>query len=200
MSATSQFQPQIIKPPIYIQTNGFTLRTLLASDVTLRFLEWINSPSLMAGLNLKPVNFTHNSLVQFINSFDNYNSYMVGIFDAENHALIGFYTLDVNRVQKTGSITTAIGENAYEGKGSLWATIDALLDYFFMFCDIDKITARVLANNRRMLFNFMGTPRFVFEAKLYKECLGINGQRIDLLLFSTFKDLADLEKTGLSLK
>lgn len=199
MSINSHSQLKTKGIPVHIQTNGFKLRSLTPSDVTPQFLKWLNSPSFMAGLNLASIQFTPESLTRFIHSFDNFNNYLVGIFDAHN-TLIGFYTLDVNRLHKTGNITTGIGESAYEGKGVLWATIDALLDHFFAYCDIDKITARVLANNRRMLFNFLGTPRFVFEARLYKECIEIGGNRIDLLLFSTFKDPADLAKAGKSMQ
>lgn len=193
----SQFKPKGI--PVHIETNGFKLRSLTPSDVTPHFLNWLNDPGFMAGLNLASIQFSHESLIQFINSFNNFTNYIIGIFDA-HHVLIGFYTLDVNRLHKTGNITTGIGESAYEGKGVLWATIDALLDHFFTYCDIDKITARVLANNRRMLFNFLGNPRFVFEAKLYKECIEIGGDRIDLLLFSTFKDQTNLAQAGKSMQ
>lgn len=186
--------------PVHIETNGFILRSLTTADITPRFVQWINSRELLSGLNLPALNFTREKLAQFIASFDNRTSYIIGIFDRKNQLLTGFYTLDVNPTHRTGNITTGLGEHAYEGKGVLWATIDALLDHFFAYRDVDKITARVLANNRRMLFNFVGAPRFVFEARLYKECMGIDGKRTDLLLFTTFKDPADSAKAGRSLQ
>ncbi|RUS65840.1 hypothetical protein CUZ56_02685 [Saezia sanguinis] len=186
--------------PVYIETNGYLLRSLTAADATPRFLQWINSPELLNGLNLPPLNFTQQSLAQFISSFNNLNNYLIGIFDIKQKLLIGFYTMDVSLVHKVANITTGIGEHAYEGKKVMWATLDALLDYFFAFRDVYKVVARVLATNRRMLFNFIGNPRMVLEARLYKECIGLNGKRVDVLVFSGFEDRQEMLKAGKSLE
>lgn len=182
------------KQPVYIETNGFLLRTLTPADVTPDFVKWINSPELLAGLNLPALGFTKEKLAQFIASFDNLHNYFVGIFVPKTNQMIGFYTMDVNLIHKNGNITTGIGESAFEGKGVLWATIDALLDHFFIYRDLFKVTARILSSNRRMIFNFVNNTRFAFEARMYKECLGQDGKRKDLLVFAAFKDLEDLEK------
>lgn len=182
--------------PVHIQTNGFILRNLTPTDATPQFLQWINSTEMQTGLNLPPLNFTHEKLVQFIKSFDNLNNYLIGIFDAQTQTLIGFYTLDVNLTHKVANITTGIGESHYEGKGVLWATIDALLDHLFIYRDIYKVNARVLATNRRMIFNFIGNPRFSFAALLYKECVKLDGERVDILLFSAFQNPEDTKKAG----
>jgi hypothetical protein len=44
------------------------------------------------------------------------------------------------------------------------------------------------------------TPRFVSEARLFQECISIEGKRVDTLLFCTFKDQTLLAKAGRSLK
>ncbi|RUS65838.1 hypothetical protein CUZ56_02683 [Saezia sanguinis] len=200
MNAITQMKQHGAGAPVHIETNGFILRSLTAADATPRFLQWINSSEFLSGLNLRALNFTHEKLVRYIESFDNRNGYLVGIFAPQTGLLLGLYTLDVNLMHKVGNITTGVGEHAYEGKGVLWATIDALLDHFFAYRDIEKITARVLSSNRRMLFNFIGTPRFVFEARLFQECISIEGKRVDTLLFCTFKDQTLLAKAGRSLK
>lgn len=186
--------------PVYIETNGFLLRSLTAADATPRFLQWLNSPELLNGMNLPPLNFTQQSLAQFISSFDNRNGYLIGIFDMKQKLLIGFYTIDVNLMHKVANITAGMGEHAYPGKSVLWATNDALFDHFFAFRDIEKFSARVLASNRRMLFTFIGSPRFSLEARLYKDCVGLNGQRVDVLVFSAFRDLNDMRKAGKTLQ
>lgn len=186
--------------PVYIETNGYLLRSLTAADATPRFLQWINSPELLNGLNLPPLNFTQQSLAQFISSFNNLNNYLIGIFDIKQKLLIGFYTMDVSLVHKVANITTGIGEHAYEGKKVMWATLDALLDYFFAFRDVYKVVARVLATNRRMLFNFIGSPLFSLEARLYKDCVRLEGQRVDVLVFSAFQDPNDIRKAGKTLQ
>lgn len=174
--------------PVHIETNGFLLRSLTPADASPSFLKWINSSEMIQGLNLPPLNFTEEQLPKFIASFDNRHNYFIGIFDLKTQLLVGFYTLDINTTHQVGNITCGIGVNDYEGKGVLWATIDALLDHFFLYRDTYKIVARVLSNNRRMLFNFIGNTRFIFEAKLQKECVLQTGKRVDVMLFASFKD------------
>lgn len=173
--------------PIHIETPDYLLRSVVPEDITAQFLQWINGEELMQGLNLSGVHFTYDSLKQFILSFDNYRNYLIGIFSKTGNELIGFYTMDVNRLHKTGNLTAAVGVQTYGGKGVLWNTAKPLADHFFAYRDVDKITARVLAKNYKIIFNFLNNPLFVFEAVLRDECLGIDGKRIDLLVFSAFK-------------
>lgn len=178
-----------LKPsPIYIETQNFILRTLTEQDVNERFLTWLNSEHMMAGLNLHGIQFSLESLRQFIRNFNNLTNYFIGIFDKSNNLLIGFYTLDINLKHRVGSISAAgIGETNYSGKTVFWATIDALLDYFYLYRGAEKIVARVLRKNVPMLFSFIKNPRFTLEAELKKECLGTNGERLDVIIFSSFK-------------
>lgn len=173
--------------PVHIDTHGYVLRSLTPADVTPRFVEWINDEVMREGLNLPPLNFTSEQLQGFVASFDDLHSHFIGIF-ANSGLLLGFYTIDVNRTHKVGSITTGLGEPEHLGKGVLWTTIDALLDHFYLYRDLEKMTARVLARNLRMLFNFRGDPRFKFEAKLSRECLGLDGKRLDVLVFASHKE------------
>ena len=173
---------------IHIETNGYLLRSLVPQDVTSEFLGWLNSPQMMQGLNLLNVSFTAPQLAAFISQFDNRHNYFIGIFDKSNNLLVGFYTIDVNLVHKVGNITTGVGALGYNGKAVLWATIDALLDHFYLYRDLDKMVARILAKNRQMLFCFIQkNTRFVCEAQLKKECLAPSGERVDILLFASFK-------------
>lgn len=172
---------------IFIETNGFIVRSLMSDDANPRFLEWLSGSGMMRGLNLAGLGYGLQQLREFITRFDNRNNYLLGIFDPANDLLVGFYTIDVAVTHKTGQITTGIGEPGYDGKKTLWATIDALLDHFFAERDVEKISARVLARNHKMLFLFKDNPRFVLEGCLRQECLAPDGQRVDILIFSAFK-------------
>lgn len=173
--------------PIFIETNGYLLRSLTPNDVSAPFITWMNSQEMMEGLNLPPINFSAQQLSEYIKQFDNHRNFFIGIFDKTNHTLIGFYTIDVNLKHKVGHITTGIGEKGYSGKAVLWATIDALLDYFYLYRDLHKMVARILAKNKRMLFCFVKNPRFNLEAVLKEECLAPTGERVDILLFSSLR-------------
>ncbi|MCL7715865.1 GNAT family N-acetyltransferase [Stenotrophomonas mori] len=172
--------------PVQIATHGFVLRTLLPADVTARFVQWINAPAMRAGLNLPPLGFDAARLRQFIAGFDGRRNHIIGIFAEE--LLIGFYTVDVNLTHKVGVLTAGIGDTGQERRKVYWGTIDALLDHFFIYRDLDKMVARVLAGNTAMLFNFVDNGRFFHEARLRQECLGQDGRRQDVLVFAAFRE------------
>lgn len=174
--------------PVQIETNGFLLRTLVPGDVTPRFVHWLNDVAMRDGLNLSELNLDAARLSTFIAGFDGLRNHFIGIFDPRKNLLVGFYTLDINLAHKTGNLTAGIGEAEYRKCRVYWRTIDALLDHFFIYRDIDKITARVLAHNHAMLFNFVDNWRFAFEARLRQECLGPDGSRPDVLVFSAFRN------------
>ncbi|MFV0548351.1 MAG: GNAT family N-acetyltransferase [Limnobaculum xujianqingii] len=179
--------PNLAGIPIYIETNGYLLRSLTPNDVTPDFLKWMNSQDMMEGLNLPPLNFTHQQLADYTKQFDNHRNYFIGIFDKKNDLLVGFYTIDVNLNHKVGHITAGVGAPGYPGKPVLWATIDALLDHFYLYRDLHKMAARILAKNKRMLFCFVKNPRFNLEAVLKEECLAPDGERVDILIFSSLR-------------
>lgn len=173
--------------PVHVETNGYLLRSLCASDITPRFLQWLNDKDVQDGLNVANMSFSLEQMRAYVEQFDNLHNYILGIFDQSNGLLIGFYTMDVSLVHKTGNITVALGEKDYYGKGVLWKTTEALLDHFYAYRDLEKITARILAKNRRMLFNLIGAYRFTHEAVLRKECRAATGERLDVLIFASFK-------------
>jgi RimJ/RimL family protein N-acetyltransferase len=172
--------------PVRLESNGYVIRSLRPDDATPAFLAWFSSPQMLAGLNIDDQKFTPQRLRDFIASFDNYRNYFLGIFYQD--MIVGFYTIDVNLTHRVGMLTTGIGERDHLGKGTLWATIDVLLDYFYAHRDVEKFVARILARNWAMLFNFKDNPRFVLEAHLKRECRTPDGRRVDLLIFASHKE------------
>ncbi len=190
MSVPASSQPQTAVPegsPVQIETENFWLRSLNVQDAGPRLLQWLNDREILDALNLPDLHFTPEQLRQFISGFNNYNNYILGIFSKAEEIMIGFYTIDVNPQHRTGQLTAAIGDKAFWGKNIMPEIILAIRDHFFACRSVDKLSARVLAHNRRVIFNFIGSPDFIFEARLAKECLGIDGKRLDLLIFSAIK-------------
>ncbi|WP_198670319.1 GNAT family N-acetyltransferase [Dyella sp. C9] len=173
---------------MHIETNGYLLRSVVPADITTGVVDWINDQTMREGLNLPPLGLNLDRTRAFVESFDGLRQHFIGIFDPKSKLMIGFYTMDVSLEHRSANITCGIGEASYRGRRVLWHTIDALLDHFFTYRNIDKITARVLSRNIPMLFNFVDNPRFVWEAKLKRECLGVDGSRLDLLLFAAHRD------------
>lgn len=172
---------------VFVESGNYIVRTLIGADVTDEMVSWFNRDDMLRGLNIGRLNFSLDSLKRFVSGFDNFNNYILGIFEKGVDSPVGFYTIDVNRMHKTGSFTAGIGEASQKGKKTLWATIDAVLDHFYAERDIDKFTAKILSRNFAMLFNFRNNGRFFLEAHLKKECLAPNGKRVDLLVFASHK-------------
>lgn len=170
---------------VYLTSNDYVIRSLTPDDVSETFLNWFNTTEMLSGLNIDTLHFSLERMKQFVGSFDNLGHYFLGIFHGEE--IVGFYTIDVNLTHKIGSITTGIGNKNYLGKKTLWSTIDVVLDYFYANRDIHKFTARILAHNYAMLFNFKNNTRFTLESHLKRECLAPDGKRLDLLVFASHK-------------
>src|SRR5690606_24824659 len=117
------------------------------------------------------------------NSFDSINRYLIGIFERQKENLIGFYTLDVNTAHRTAQITAAIGAQEFVGRNVLHDTGRIFMRYLFEKRDIDKVSARVLSSNRRVVFNFLIPDIFHYEGRLREEVLTPAGKREDLLVF-----------------
>lgn len=173
------------EPPVHIESYGYTLRSLRRSDTSPELLAILNSKELQAGLNIEPLQFTEKSLSEFISRFDDRHNYFVGIF--KNHQIKGFYTIDVNLIHRAGMITAGLSESASREGRIYWATIEAFIDHLFVYRNIDKVSARILSENRAMLFNFMGSKIFSFEGTLRQECRGLDGTRQDVMVFSAIK-------------
>ncbi|MEN3929912.1 GNAT family N-acetyltransferase [Microvirga sp. W0021] len=174
--------------PVKIETENFWIRSLTIQDADSRLVQWLNDQEMQDALNLPKLDMTPEKLRQFIVSFNNRNNYILGIFSKAEDTIIGFYTIDVNLQHQVGHLTTAIGDKNFWGKNIMPEIILAIRDYFFANTQVEKLSARVLAKNRRVLFNFIGSPDFPFEARLVKECRAPDGKRLDLLIFSAIKN------------
>lgn len=186
--SSSAINPFLKQGPVFIDSGMFYLRSLIGSDINERVLKWLTNSEMLAGLNLNALNFNLEQLRNFVLNFNNSTNYFIGIFAKKDNLLIGFYTIDVNLLHKVAMLTSGIGEPEYQGRYVYWKTIDALIDFFYMNRDIYKFTCRIVENNLRILFNFMNNPRFELEATLKNECLTPSGERVDILIFSSYAD------------
>ena len=174
--------------PVSVFSENYHLRTMKDADASETFIRWLNSPEILSGLNIPPRQWTVDSLRGFFNSFDCIARHLIGIEDRTTNAVIGFYVVDINRAHRTAQLTAAIGDTSYVGKGVLYEASPVLVRYLFKERQVDKVSARVVATNRRMLFNFMIPDVFQFEARLRQEVLTPEGKRADILVFSSLKN------------
>jgi RimJ/RimL family protein N-acetyltransferase len=174
--------------PLHIEAGGYVLRTLEPSDATPAMLDWLQSPTMLAGLNLPPISMTLDQLRAMIARSDCLNTYFIGIYTREMTGPVGFYQLAVNQQHRAALLTAGVGVPAYLGKDVLYSTVTALVQHFFAAGTLDKISARVIARNRRALYSFWksGTP-FVPEGVLRRECVLQDGSRGDVVIFAAWR-------------
>jgi hypothetical protein len=173
---------------VWLESNGYVLRTLGPADITPEVFAWMSRPDMVRNLALQPTEMKIDLFRQIIASADNITSYVIGIYLASDRgALIGFYTLHVDRLHKVGQLMSGMRQNDGSGKDVYWATTDVLLDHFYTARDVDKISIRVLANNYPILFAQRNSPRFTPEMVLKSECLMSDGRRIDLVVLSSWR-------------
>jgi len=166
---------------------GFYLRSLRKPDATSDFVNWMNDADLLAGMNLPAFNMTTADLQDYIAKANNLHKYLIGIFTKPDLRLIGFYQIDVTLLHRRASITAAIGDKQWWGKGALKETARPLVDAFFEHRNIDKMTLRITSQNKKILFSLMGT-RFKHEGCLKQEVLTPDGRRLDLHVFGRAKN------------
>lgn len=176
--------------PVRVETSNFVLRSLTAADVTPEFARWFDDPLMLQGLNLSALHFSVEGLRAFIASFNNLDNYFIGVLDKHSQSLQGFYNFSVNRVHRVATLTMGMAPHTQVARQILWEVSEPLFDEMFSRPDIEKISARVLASNRRVLFALANNEHFVPEALLRQECLGVDGKRLDVLAIACFKDLA----------
>lgn len=174
--------------PVYIQTQNFLLKSLTESDVTPEFVNWLRNDETALGLNVDTRNWNVDVFKKMLTQqYDNIAHYMIGIFDLKSQQLIGFFSFDINYTHKVGYITSGINATTVSPKEVFFETTDAVMNFFYEQRGVEKISARILSNNLRILFCFIGNKTFELEATLKKECFSLKGERVDILIFSAFK-------------
>lgn len=184
-------QPEVngpIVPEVVLECGCYLLRTLHVANVEGRFVAWFQDPDFQQGLNLRPAPWTIEKARQFIRNFDGQTKHIIGIWDTLRSVLVGFYIIEINRRHRTAQWTVAIGDRAYWGKNILLETGKCLLRHTFERFNVDKVTARVLASNKRVFFNFLQQSDFFLQALLPQEVLDVNGNRLDVLSFAALRN------------
>jgi RimJ/RimL family protein N-acetyltransferase len=174
--------------PISVFTPTFHLRTMKETDAGETFIGWLASPEILRGLNIPPRKWSVESLRAFISSFDCVNRHLLGIEDRETGRLVGFYVIDINPTHRTSQLTAAVGDPEFVGRNVLREASPILVRHLFDKRDVEKVSARIVASNRRVLFNFMIPDVFQFEARLRQEVRTADGRREDILVFSALKN------------
>jgi ribosomal-protein-alanine N-acetyltransferase len=165
------------------------LKNLDESDVTEKYLSWMNDKEVLKYLEVKYSPPTSISdLKVFINNVnaDDKNLFL-GIFLKENLHHIGNVKLgSINTFHKRADIGFIIGNSQYWGMGLASEAIKGVSDYAFKNMDIKKLTAGCYENNIASMRTLVKSG-FVQEATLASHVV-FNDHRINVFLFGKVLD------------
>jgi [ribosomal protein S5]-alanine N-acetyltransferase len=174
--------------PIDLTTDRFRLRSLKPVDASERWLGWSKDPEVMHPGNAPVRHLTRAQLAQYIGSHDNYTRYLIGVFDKASGIQIGFYFIDVDRLNDTATFNVIIGEKDWWGKSVVNETRAVLLDHFFEQLGIAKACGGPLSRNFPAIFNYKAQGWF-YEGTLRGQFRSVaDGSRLDQLRFRLFPD------------
>jgi RimJ/RimL family protein N-acetyltransferase len=169
--------------PVELETKRLKLRSLKPGDESERWLGWIKDPEVMHPANAPARQAKLQEMVLYINSFNNYTRYLIGVFHKASGLHIGSALVEVDRRDEIATLHIGIGEKSFWGKGIVNEARAALLDYLFDTLGIAKVCGAPFSRNFRMIFNYKAQG-WIHEGTLRSQVRSVvDGSRLDQLRF-----------------
>lgn len=176
-------KPKIIR----IDTERFTLRTLVPGDASERWASWLADAEVMDPVNTETRKMTREDLQRYVQRFDQENRLLIGIFDKAEKLHVGFYQVDINAHHRTAKFNVIVGDKSYWGRKVVIETRAALLDHIFKL-GIEKVIGSPLARNFPAVFNYKAQG-WRLEGILKGQVRAMRGNvRLDQYEFGLLKD------------
>lgn len=158
------------------------LRPLLKSDITERYLSWLNDAEVMKYIETGKFPVTKKDLEEFYKKIKSSKiDIMFAIIDKEHELHIGNIKLGgINWVHRFADLGIMIGDKAYWGKGYGEEACRLLLGYAFNRLNLNKVTLGFYATNVAALKTYKKVG-FKIEGKI-KKLLSIDGKYVDHIL------------------
>jgi ribosomal-protein-alanine N-acetyltransferase len=164
------------RQPLLLETARFQLRSLGRGDASDRWTAWAADPALMNPLNTAARPIARDELVRYIESFDNDNAFLLGVFDRVSGLHVGFYAVNVDKPNRSATTNVVIGDTAYWGQRVVLETRAALLDFLFDTVGVDKVIGVPFAENHAAIYNYKAQG-FTLEGVLRQQRLSFDGRR-----------------------
>jgi RimJ/RimL family protein N-acetyltransferase len=179
--------PPAVGKMIRIDTERFTLRTLVPGDASERWAAWLNDIDVMGPVNTELRKLSVDDLKRYVQRFDQQTRLLIGIFDRQSRLHIGFYQIDLNAYHRTAKFNVIIGDKDYWGRKVVLETRAALLDHMFN-AGADKAIGSPLARNFPAVFNYKAQG-WKLEGILRAQVRQMNATaRLDQYEFGLLKD------------
>jgi hypothetical protein len=106
-------------------------------------------------LNLPPRTMTRADIAGYIGKFDQRSSLLIGIFEQQCHAHIGFFRVDIAPGASRCLCFMFLGEEKYRSSRVTGALAVPFQDFIFETLGISTMLGTVLARNRPMIFHML---------------------------------------------
>jgi RimJ/RimL family protein N-acetyltransferase len=188
-TAPQTLEPAMIpKKTVRIDSEKYFVRTIGADDATDRWAGWLSDPEAMHMLNMPVRAWKKTDLVNYIKTFDQETSLLLGIFEKQTGTHIGVFTVDINYALGQFLVNLLIGEPEYRNKGVTSSITMPFRDYFFDTLGLGMAMASVLKRNSAMI-HYLLKSGWKLEQTLERGAKSNHDRTmLDLCLFSLSRE------------
>jgi RimJ/RimL family protein N-acetyltransferase len=181
-------QSTIAKKNVSIHAEKYLIRTIELDDASDRWAGWMSDPEAMHMLNMAARSWKKADVVDYIKTFDQRSSLLLGIFEKQRGTHIGIFTVDINHVTSQFLVNLLIGEPDYRNKHVTSSIAMSFREYFFETLGLNSSMASVLARNAAMIHYLQKNGWRPDQTLKNNTRSNADGAMLDICLFSLSRD------------
>ena len=179
-----------------LQTNRLTLRQFTPNDISDSYTNWASDTSMCAYLSWQAhssIEVTTNVINKWITNYSdpNFLQWAIIINDT-NHVIGTISAVNINNELETIELGYCIG-NKFWHKGYSSEALSLALNYLFMQCNVNRVTAKHWVENVRS-GKVMQRCGMLYEGKTYQSYKNNKGEYIDMIHYGLTKNHYILNK------
>ena len=171
---------------IILKGKNYYLQTLVKSEVTQKYVDWLNNPEINKFLEVRFIESNLSSTMEFVSKFNNKDSYIFGIYDSTSKDHIGNMALYLDLNHRIAYFGFFIGEKNYWGRKASLESCFLIFHFAFDHLEMRKVGGVVYSNNIGSIFNYKQLG-FVEEGRLKNHFL-FDDEPVDILYYSMMKE------------
>jgi RimJ/RimL family protein N-acetyltransferase len=140
-------QPPQIARRVRLETARYVLRTVEAGDATAGWEQWLLDPAAARWLNATPRAASLDEIRDYIATFDNKSSHLIGIFEKDTGRLIGIHSIYVDWPRSEYLINVMVGESDARNQGARSEARPAIHQFFMEELGLEASLATVIAGH-----------------------------------------------------
>jgi RimJ/RimL family protein N-acetyltransferase len=172
------------KTIVRIDSDKFLVRTIEADDASDRWAGWMSDPEVRYMLNMAPRSWKKADVASYIDTFNQGQNLLLGIFDKQSGTHVGICTIDINPALGHFLLNLLIGEPDYRNKHVTTSIAESSLSYFFETRGLNTAVASVLAHNAPMIHWLRKNGWQLEQTRRQSAKSHADGTMLDVCLFS----------------